>query len=29
MSERDLPALTRAEQELVERYLRIVDLVAR
>lgn len=29
MSDRDLPALTRAEQELVERYLRVVDLVAR
>ncbi|MER7334978.1 MULTISPECIES: hypothetical protein [Micromonospora] len=29
MTERELPALTRAEQELVDRYLRIVDLVAR
>ncbi|MFC7548711.1 hypothetical protein [Plantactinospora sp. GCM10030261] len=29
MTERELPALTRAEQELVDRYLRIIDLVAR
>jgi len=29
MAEPDLPALTRAEQELVERYLRVVDLVVR
>lgn len=29
MTERELPALTRAEQDLVEHYLRIVDLLAR
>ncbi|GAB3136805.1 hypothetical protein GCM10027290_01200 [Micromonospora sonneratiae] len=29
MADEELPALTRAEQELVERYLRIVDLVVR
>jgi hypothetical protein len=29
MTDRDLPAMTRAEQDLVEHYLRVVDLVAR
>ncbi|MEU8240987.1 hypothetical protein AB0C07_22315 [Actinoplanes missouriensis] len=29
MTDRDMPAMTRAEQELVDRYLRIIDLVAR
>jgi hypothetical protein len=29
MTDRDLPALTRAEQDLVEHYLKVIDLVGR